>query len=147
MLGLIPFNMNGVKRRGSEFQSVLDDFFDDDFFKNLDFSNSANFKVDVKENEKGYLLSAELPGVKKENINVEYKDNNIIISAKREDTFEEKENNYIRRERSFGEFSRSFYIDNVDEENIKAKFENGELYIFLPKKEIIGTNYNKIKIE
>ena len=59
----------------------------------------------------------------------------------------ENEENYIRKERSYGEFTRSFYVENIEEENIKAKFNDGELEITLPKKNKNIENSRKIAIE
>ena len=78
-------------------------------------------------------MSAELSGVKKEDINLEYRDNTLIISAKRNEIINEEKDNYIRRERSYGQISRAFHVENVDKAQISAKFENGELQIILPK--------------
>ncbi|MDU3722895.1 MAG: Hsp20/alpha crystallin family protein, partial [Clostridium celatum] len=95
----------------------------------------------------GYVVHAELPGVKKEDINIDYNNNYLTISATRNNEYEEKKDNYIRRERSYGSVSRGFYISNVDKNLIKAKFDNGVLNIELPKKEISSNNNNRILIE
>ena len=71
----------------------------------------------------------------------------ITISATRNNEHEEKKDNYIRRERSYGSVSRGFYINNVNKEAIKAKFDNGVLNIELPKKELTQNNSNRILIE
>ncbi len=96
-------------------------------------------RTDVKESEKGFTLDIDLPGYKKEDISAELKDGYLTVSAKTSDEHEDKEEDgtYIRRERSFGSCSRSFYIgeDIVDSE-IKAKFEDGILRVYVPKKEI-----------
>ena len=96
-------------------------------------------RTDVKESDKGFTLDIDLPGYKKEDISAELKDGYLTVSAKTSDEHEEKEEDgtYIRRERSFGSCSRSFYIgeDIVDSE-IKAKFEDGILRVYVPKKEI-----------
>ena len=98
-------------------------------------ASSASFKVDVKDKEKSYELTAELPGVKKEDISLHYQDSYLTISAKKDESKEEKddEGNYIRRERSVGTFSRSFYINDIDNAAIKAEFKDGVLKVDLPK--------------
>lgn len=96
-------------------------------------------RTDVKESDKGFTLDIDLPGYKKENISVELKDGYITVSAKTSDEHEEKEEDgtYIRRERTFGSCSRSFYVgDEIEESEIKAKFEDGILKLFVPKKEV-----------
>lgn len=89
--------------------------------------------IDLKETDENYLVEADLPGINKESINVEFNNDHLTIGAKREDSLDDKNKNYVRRERHYGEFKRSFYIDNVDESNIYASFNNGVLKITLPK--------------
>ncbi|MCE5221637.1 MAG: Hsp20 family protein [Clostridium sp.] len=72
-----------------------------------------------------------------------YKDNTLIISAIRN----EEKDNYIRRERSYGQISRVFHVENVDREKISAKFKNGELQITLPKLVQTISQSSKIPIE
>ena len=92
-------------------------------------------RSDIKENEKDYELSIELPGYKKEDVNAELKDGYLIITATNEQNDEEKnEGGYIRKERYFGSCSRTFYVGkDLKEEDIKAKFENGILTLDVPK--------------
>ncbi len=96
-------------------------------------------RTDVKESDKGFTLDIDLPGYKKEDISAELKDGYITVSAKTSDEHEEKEEDgtYIRRERTFGSCSRSFYVgEEIEESEIKAKFEDGILKLFVPKKEV-----------
>ena len=146
MFGLIPFNTNSIDNKGDGFGNLLSDFFDDNFF--TPFYKEVNaFKADIKETENEYLVEAELPGVKKEDISLEYKDNNLTISAKRDEFINEEKDNYIRRERHYGNFSRAFYVDNVNKDDILAKFENGELKIVLPKLQKTSPSSNRIEIQ
>lgn len=131
MFGLVPFKKNGVRTTGDSFDDFITGFFNDDFFAPIASIN--NFNTDIKETDTEYIVEADLPGVKKEDITLDYKDNNLIISAKRENEINEEKDNYIRRERSYGSFSRSFYIDNVDKNSIEASFNDGQLRITLPK--------------
>lgn len=147
MFGLIPFRTNGVDKKGGSFDNFFNGFFNDDFFSPMSFGKNQNFNADIKETKNEYLVSAELPGVKKEDINLEYRDNNLIISAKRNEEINEKKDNYIRRERTYGEISRSFHVENVDKSKIGAKFENGELQIILPKVNKTFEQSSKIQIE
>ncbi|MCR5672745.1 MAG: Hsp20/alpha crystallin family protein [Lachnospiraceae bacterium] len=96
-------------------------------------------RTDVKESDKGFTLDIDLPGYKKEDISAELKDGYLTVSAKTNEEKEEKEEDgtYIRRERTFGSCSRSFYIgEDIEETEVKAKFEDGILKVFVPKKEI-----------
>ena len=92
-------------------------------------------KTDIKETDKEYELTIELPGYKKENVNAELKDGYLIVNATNEKNEEEKdEKGYIRKERYFGSCSRSFFVGkNLKEEDIKAKFDNGVLTLNVPK--------------
>ncbi len=96
-------------------------------------------KTDIKENEGGYDLAVELPGLKKEDMKIELKDGYMTITAesKREDGEKDEKGNYIRCERYYGKSSRSFYVgEAVTQEDIKAKYEDGILKISVPKKEL-----------
>lgn len=98
---------------------------------------SLLMKTDIKEQGDCYELDIDLPGYKKEDIDVEVKDGYLSISASKESETEEKdeEGTYIRKERFSGKSSRSFYIgEDVNENDIKAKFDNGVLKIKAPKK-------------
>lgn len=104
------------------------------------YSAPANgiMRTDVKENDNGYELDIDLPGYKKENVTAELKDGYLMIRAENKSDKEEKneDGKYIRRERYYGSCSRSFYVgDDVTQEDIKAKFEDGILKISVPKKE------------
>ena len=92
-------------------------------------------KTDIKENDKEYELTIELPGYKKENVNAELKDGYLIINATNEKNEEEKdEKGYIRKERYYGSCQRSFFVGkNLKEEDIKAKYDNGVLTLTVPK--------------
>ncbi len=127
--------------------SIFSDNFIDDFFD--DFSGPARpmhglhtptaiMKTDVRETEKGYELDIDLPGYKKEDIQAELKDGNLTISAtmKQDNDKKDKEGNYIRRERFYGNCSRTFYVgEDIEQGDISAKFEDGILKVSVPKKE------------
>lgn len=132
MFEMIPFRRNNLTNREDFFSPFLKNFFDDDFFSAIN-TMQGNFKVDLKENEQEYLIEADLPGIKKDAINIDYDNNYLVISAKRDESVEDKRENFVRRERHYGEFKRSFYVDNVDENKIDAAFNDGVLKVVLPK--------------
>ena len=109
-----------------------DDFFDDNFFKP---EKSNLMKTDIKETEDSYILDIDLPGYKKEDIQVELNEGYLSIHAKTSNEVkDEKKGKYVRRERFMGECSRSFYVgDDVKEDEIKASFKNGILNLEVPK--------------
>ena len=124
-------------------ESLIDSFFDDfaaPAKKVMRYNTPANniMKTDIKDTKEGYELDIELPGYNKEDVSAELKDGYMTISASTKSDEGEKDENgkYIRRERYYGSCSRSFYVgDAVEQEDIKAKFEDGILKIFVPKKE------------
>ncbi len=136
---LMPFNRRN-RALINEPQSIfnmdnfIDNFFSDSFMPAI-FAGDTQIKVDIKDNDKEYLVEADLPGVKKEEINVELKGSNLTISVVRNEEINVERENYIRKERRSGSYSRSFYVENVMEDKITAKFENGVLSMVLPKKD------------
>ena len=146
MFDLVPFRRRGLSKR-DDFFDRMESFFNDQF-KDYPQIFKGELKVDLKEASNEYIVDAELPGVKKEDIEVTYKNNYLTISAKREEIVNEEKENYIRKERSYGKIERSIYADDIDEANIKAKFENGVLKLTVPKKiKTEGEKGNKISIE
>lgn len=123
-------------RRNYRFD-LLDDFINDSFFT-IPFNkqDTSMMKTDVKDDGANYLLEVDLPGFEKDDIKAELKDGYLTIAATREDNKEEKDENgrFIRQERYIGSCRRSFYVgDNVQQEDIKASFENGVLKLQVPK--------------
>ena len=95
-------------------------------------------KTDVRETEKTYELDIDLPGFKKDEIQIELKDGYLTVSAEKglDKDEEDKKGKYIRKERYAGALSRTFYLgEEIREEEIKAKFENGILSVSIPKEE------------
>jgi HSP20 family protein len=98
--------------------------------------NELDIRLDVTESDKEYKVKAEIPGVKKEDINVQVDGNTVTISAEIKKEKEDKNERTVRQERYFGSVSRSFTLASaVDEREASAKYENGVLELRLPKKE------------
>ncbi|GAE87966.1 Hsp20/alpha crystallin family protein [Acetivibrio straminisolvens] len=138
MFGIVPFGRRGmgVQRRNVDLfdiDSFFDDFFNSGFFPA--FYGSNQMKVDISENDKEYILEADMPGIDKENINIEVNGDVLTISAKWDEQTEVKKDNYLRKERRASSMSRSFTLENVDSDRITAKHERGVLTLILPKKE------------
>jgi HSP20 family protein len=150
MFGLVPFDRrrNQMQPRESNFldmDRVFENFFNDSVFPTY-FSRSGMMRVDIREEEGAYLLDAELPGVNKENVNIEVADGRLTISVNQEEQAEEKNENYLRHERRSYTLCRSFSIDNIDADKISAKMENGVLSLRLPKSEPEKQQSRKIDI-
>ena len=128
MFGMLPFDRTDL--------NVFDTFdsFARDFFRRSNTDLPA-FRTDIRDLGESYVLEAELPGFQKEDINLELKDGILTISAKHDDARETKDDQgaYIRRERRYGSFSRSFDVTGIEEGAITAKYENGVLSLDLPK--------------
>ena len=117
-------------------KSLFDDFFTDSMFN----SNTTNvMSTDIREKDNGYLLDMEVPGFNKEDLKLELKDGYLTISAEHKTTNDEKDNDghIIRQERYYGSSKRSFYVgDQIEKQDIQAKYDKGILSIFVPKKEV-----------
>ena len=126
-----------------------ENLFDDDWFdfdrdfwgkKNPLYGKNAKniMKTDIREHDTGYELDVDLPGFKKDEINIELENGYLTISAAKglDKDEQDKKGKYIRKERYAGAMQRSFYVgDAVTEEDIKAKFEDGILKLSIPKKD------------
>lgn len=128
MANLTPFNgRNRGLRRGSydDSYTILDDIFNDTWVG----SQRITFKVDVQETDKQYLIEAELPGVNKDEINLDLSDGNLNISIEREENVNQENKNYIYKERRYCSMNRSIYLADADQEGIRAKLDQGVLKI------------------
>jgi len=110
MFDLVPFR----RRQNDLFNSFFGNDFISSFFNNDFFTaTTSGIKADIKETDSEYIVEAEMPGVDKEAIEVELRDNYLTISANHNEEFNEERENYIRKERRTGRISRSFYVDGV----------------------------------
>lgn len=106
----------------------------DDFFPTTSRRTSEMLKTDILEDNEHYTLKMEVPGIKKENIKMSYEDGYLTVSCtKNEENDEKSHHKYVRKERYFGSYSRSFYIGEMKEDQIDASLNNGVLTIRLPK--------------
>lgn len=121
-----------LPRRKNEFD-LFDEVFNEPFFERK--APIAKFmKTDIKEKGNEYIIEMDLPGYDKENISLELEKGYLTVSAKSIKEENDETENYVHRERFFGECSRSFYVgDGIKEEDIKASFKNGTLKLVLPK--------------
>lgn len=121
------------KRNSGDVFDVLEDFFKPMFYdEQLD-----SMRTDIKETDKDYRLSIEMPGFKKDEIKVSLENGYLTVSAEKQEKEEEggKEEKYLRRECRVS-CQRSYYVgDQVEEDSVKAKYENGMLQLVVPKEE------------
>jgi len=148
MTGLVPFNRKntGLLNTGFEdFYNMLDDFFSDNWSPRRSLERDT-FKINVQQNDSEYLVEAELPGVNKEEIDVDLNEGRLTVSVKREEKINEEKKNYIHRESRYASMSRSIYLADADSKGIKAKLDNGLLSITVPRQEK-AAKAAKIEIE
>ncbi len=129
MRGLMPYRRNDVRSIANYF-----DDFEKAFFGGLPgFGWGSAFRTDIVDKGDQFLLKADLPGVAKEDIHLDLDGNDLVISVKHEENKEDKNESFVRRERVYGSYCRSFDVTGVDTEKITASYKNGVLELSLPK--------------
>ena len=138
-------------------ENLFDEFFDSGFDKSF-FGNSPLYgkrgrnlmKTDVREHENGYEVDIDLPGFKKEDIKLDLNNGYLTVSAAKglDKDEEDRKGRFIRQERWSGACSRSFYVGDLRNEDVKAKYEDGILRLSLPKPEQRALeSHSRISIE
>lgn len=116
---------------------LFDDWFRDFFPMSVTRESKFWMRTDIREEDNQYVLDMDVPGFRKEDIKISIENGYLTVEATQEQSTEdqEKEGNYLRRERVYGQCTRSFYVgENLRMENIKANYNNGTLNIQIPKK-------------
>ena len=131
MFELIPFDRRNRTVVSFDPFRTLDDI-ERSFFANTPAVTS--FRTDVSDDGDSYKLEAELPGFKKEDISIDIDNECLTISAERSFDKKDDKNNYVKRERYYGSYSRSFDVSNIDIDKIEASYTDGILTLILPKK-------------
>ena len=111
-------------------------FYLDDIFDNFVTTNRNEMKCDIYEKEGNYHIEIDVPGFNKNDISIEVKDGYLIVTAEKNQEENVNEKNYIKRERTYGKYQRSFYLGELDVDNIDATLNDGTLKVVVPKKEI-----------
>jgi len=133
--------MREFKRGFTLLNSILDGIQESSDAK---FAENFSPTINTREGEFAYHIEVDLPGVKKEDIDIQVEDSTLIVSGERKVKEEIKEENYYKVESSFGSFQRSFSLpENVDVENIHAESQDGVLEVIVPKLE--STKIDKVK--
>ncbi len=124
-------------RMGEDFEGLFESIFNmPSFTANRDFQK---FTTDISETENEYIISSDLPGIKKEDIKIELKEGYLTIKTERKEEKEEKDKKYYRRERVYGNFVRNIALPEYaesDERGINAEFKDGVLNIVIPKRKV-----------
>lgn len=112
-------------------------FYLDDLFDNFMTTSRNEMKCDIYEKDRNYYIEMDIPGYNKNNISIEVKDGYLTITAEKSNEENTEEKNYIKRERVYGKYQRSFYLGDLDSDNIDASFVDGTLRVIVPKKEVV----------
>ena len=141
MFELTPF-------RSNYYVSAYDPFKEMEEFERRFFGQrTPAMKTDIRETENAYILESDLPGFSREDIHAEIKDGYLTIRAEHKSENEDKSESYLRRERSYGSFSRTFDLDGIDAEAITASFKNGVLTLELPKMQTKVEEARRVEIK
>jgi HSP20 family protein len=142
MFGMIPF-----ERHDNNFFDAFDEF-EKKFLGQTNASIPA-FRTDIRDQGDKFLLEAELPGFQKEDLSLDLKDNILTIKAEHKESIDQKndQGEYIRRERRYGSFARSFDVTGIDESAISASYESGVLKLVLPKQSPVLPASRQIAIQ
>lgn len=145
MFDLIPFGRHREDAL-SQWMKSFNDAFNDDFFMPLK-SQAMSFRTDIRETENAYLVEAELPGFQKNEIEIDYVSPYLTIKAvrKEDNNVEDSKQQIVRKERRYGEYVRRFYVQDIDEEAIRASLKDGVLKLEVPKRG--QTKSKRIQIE
>ena len=132
--------MYNLENRKNNYLNLFDGF--DDLFNGM---LEKDMKTNIVENDDNYIITSEIPGVLKEQVNINVEDSTLTIKVNKQDVKEKK--HYIVKERVEKEVSRSFYLDNMNEDEIEAKMDNGILTIKVNKLKDIKPKQKTITIE
>ena len=129
---------------------LLDELFGIQDALTSESNGSLSMRTDIRKEKDGYLMSIDLPGIKKENIAISYEDGRLAIKV-HVNTIEKDESGnpkpFLRRERFSGSASRSYFIGDVDEKSIKAEYQDGVLRLFIPEEKQEEETVHSIKIQ
>jgi HSP20 family protein len=125
----------------------MPNIFENDYFPVLSTRTNSTPAVNIREDDKNYVLDFAIPGIDKKNLNIDMNEDVLTISSEMKNESEESGDGYKRKEFNYSAFSRSFYIpENVNREKIEANYKDGILTVSLPKQEEAKTKVTK-KIE
>ena len=142
---------NFIRTVNDEISSLLNRHFDS-YFPEAGYweDNETKFSIPIEVSDKGkeYELKAELPGIKKENLDIDIDSNYVIVKAKKEEEKKTQDHNYTKTELKYGEFSRTIYLpEEIDTNKTEAELKDGILKIKAMKKEVISENKKKLAVK
>ncbi len=127
-------------------RSIMDPF---NFFNDFFGTNNApmELRTDISDKGDAFVLEADLPGFKKDDIKIDLENDRLTIKAERHSEHEDNRNGYVRRERHFGSFERSFDVSGIDTSGIRANYTDGVLTLTLPKRPELVPDNRSIAID
>ncbi len=131
LYSMMPYRSHRNLPQEKRFPSLFDDRFFRSFFDMNDWMGNMGFRVDIHDDGSHYTLEAELPGVKQDQISLTVENDTMTISADMQN--EHRDEKAFYSERRVGHVSRSFSLDGIDQDQITADYQNGILYVTMPK--------------
>lgn len=153
MFNIFPYifstTLNAVYSNLGFIDEIVDRVINSDFMNNLidEVNNMSSFNINFKEHKRAYTLECYLPGVKKENIYLEYDNNYITLKVKRNIFYTNNKNIAMAVIQSGGDIEKDYYVENADKNNIKAVFKNNILRVLIPKNTYIGKDTTIIDVD
>ena len=153
MFNIFPYVFSGTFNLISDGLNMIDNIIDNvinsEFMDNLvdNIENMSAINVNFKEHKRAYTIECYLPGVNKENIDIDYENNYITLKIKRNMFYTNNQNIAMAVIRSGGDIEEDYYVENADAYNIKAVFKNETLKVLIPKNTYIGTDTTIIDVD
>lgn len=153
MLNIFPYifstTFNVVSNSIGFIDNIVDNIINSEFMDNLisEIDSMSSVNIDFKEHKRGYTLECYLPGVKKENIELEYENNYITLKIKRNMFYTNNKNIAMAVIQDWGDIEEDYYVENADADNIKAVFKNDILRVLIPKNTYIGEDTTIIDVD
>ena len=153
MFNIFPYifstTLNAVTSNIGLIDKIVDNVVNSDFMNNLinEIDTMSSVNINFKEHKRAYTLECYLPGVKKENIDLEYENNYITLKVKRNMFYTNNQNIAMAVIQSGGDIEEDYYVENADAYNIKAVFKDDTLRVLIPKNTYIGTDTTIIDVD
>ena len=153
MFKIFPYifstTLNAVSNNLGFIEDIVDNIINSEFMNNLisEIDNMSPVNINFKEHKRAYTLECYLPGVKKENIDLEYDNNYITLKVKRNMFYTNNKNIAMAVIQSGGDIEEDYYVENADEHNIRAVFKNDLLRVLVPKNTYIGADTTIIDVD
>ena len=153
MFNIFPYifstTLNVVSSNFEVIDEIVDRFVNSNFMNNLisEIDNMTSININFKEHRRAYTLECYLPGIKKENIDLEYDNNYITLKVKRDVFYSNNKNIAMAVIQSGGDIEEDYYVENADSQNIKAVFKDDVLRVLIPKNTYIAEDTTIIDVD